>query len=308
MREISCPGNYNYLFSTYKEPIATVSPGETVCIITADAFEGKLKSEKQLAADVRGKWVNPQTGPIYINDTKPGDTLVVHILEIEPTCEYAWSCLARNFGGLVASDNTPMINSPLPEKTWFYKIQNGHLYHNELLHFDIEPFLGTIGTAPELEAIRSDIPFELGGNMDVPDVKPGNTIYLPIRVPGAYFQTGDCHAKQGQGEICGSAIEISAKVTLKFDVIKGKNINWPRIESPTHLMCVGNAKPLESAARIAYIELLKWMVELGWDLIEAYQCLTQVSEVYLGNLVDPNYSMVAKIRKDIAFRCMKSDK
>lgn len=305
MKEISCPGNYSYLFSTYQKTIANVDPGETVAIYTADAFEGKLTKESQVAAEVRTKWVNPQTGPIYINGAEPGDTLAVHIISIEPTCDKGWSCLCQNFGGLVASDNTPMLNKPLKEKTWFYKLEDGYVYHNDALKFPFEPFLGTIGTAPELEAIRSDTPFELGGNMDVNDVKPGNIIYLPVRVPGAYFSTGDVHAKQGQGEICGSAIEITAKVVLRFELIKNKNINWPRIESPDELMCVGSAKPLESATRIACIQLLEWMVELGWDLIEAYQCITQVGDVYLGNMVDPNYSVVAKIKKEYAYRCMK---
>lgn len=138
--------------------------------------------------------------------------------------------------------------------------------------------------------------------MDVPDVKMGNTIYLPVFVPGAYFYTGDCHAKQGQGEVCGVAMEISAKVTLKFELIKGKVIKWPRIESPDELMCIGSAKPMEEAARIAYCELLGWLEELGWDRNEAYQAITQAGRLYVGNMVDTVYSLVAKIDKEIAYR------
>ena len=128
--------------------------------------------------------------------------------------------------------------------------------------------MGTIGTAPELEALSALTPFDHGGNMDVPDVKPGNTVYLPVRVPGALFFTGDCHAGQGQGELCGVALEITARVTLTFDLIKQRPIAWPRIESPDELMTVGSARPMEDAARIAYTELIEWMIELGWDRLE----------------------------------------
>jgi acetamidase/formamidase len=136
--------------------------------------------------------------------------------------------------------------------------------------------------------------------MDVPDVKPGNTVYLPVRVPGALFFTGDCHAGQGQGELCGVALEITARVTLTFDLIKQRPIAWPRIESSDELMTVGSARPMEDAARIAYTELIEWMIELGWDRLEAYEALTQIGDLYVGNMVDTYYSLVAKIRKEYA--------
>jgi acetamidase/formamidase len=117
-------------------------------------------------------------------------------------------------------------------------------------------------------------------------------------VPGALFFTGDCHAGQGQGELCGVALEITGKVTVTFDLIKGKAIAWPRIESPEEIMTVGSARPMEDAARIAYVELIEWLVELGWDRLEAYEALTQIGDLYVGNMVDTYYSLVAKIRKE----------
>jgi len=307
MREISANGNYKYVFSTYDEPIARVSTGEEITFFTEDAFAGTVQSPADLPTKCRTKWVNPQVGPIYIEGAEPGDTLAIHILDIQPGREYGWSCMAKNFGGIVASANTPMLNSPLDEKVWIYKYEDGMLVDslNKDLIFHWNPFMGTIATAPEKEAIRSDYPFEQGGNMDVPDVKPGNILYLPVSVEGAYFFTGDCHGKQGHGEICGAAIEFAARPTLKFELIKGKKIKQPRIESPDELMCVGSERPMEDAARSAYIGLLEWMVELGWDKVEAYQCLSQEVEMYVGNIVNPRYSMVAKLKKEIAYRCKK---
>lgn len=135
--------------------------------------------------------------------------------------------------------------------------------------------------------------------MDVPDVTVGNTVLLPVRVPGALFFVGDAHANQGEGELCGVALEIAARGTLRFDLIKGKRIDWPRIENAEKLMVIGSAKPMEDAARIAYRELIAWLVEdYGFDPLDAYQLLTQAGELYVANMVDPNYSLVAGIRKD----------
>jgi acetamidase/formamidase len=142
--------------------------------------------------------------------------------------------------------------------------------------------------------------------MDVPDTKPGNIVYLPVRVPGALFFTGDCHAGQGDGELCGVALEITAKVTVTLDLIKHKSIAWPRIESPDELMVVGSARPMEDAARIAYAELVVWLEELGWDRWEVYEALTQIGRLTVGNMVDTYYSLVAKIEKRYALGALDS--
>lgn len=298
MREIRQPGAHSYVFSPYLEPIARVTPGERVAIYTRDAFEDKITSEDQLPSDVLGDYLNPQTGPIFIEGAEPGDTLKVTIHEIEPTRDWAVSAFVPYFGGLTSTQATRTLQPPLPERVWMYKIENGWVTHNERLRFPWRPFLGTIGTAPYLEALSALTPFDHGGNMDVPDVRPGNTIYLPVKVEGAHFFTGDVHAGQGQGELCGVALEIAAKVTLSFDVVKGKAIKWPRIESDDEYMVIGSARPMEDAARIAYTELVEWMVDMGWDMWEAYQALTQIGDCYVGNMVDTYYSMVAKVRKE----------
>lgn len=300
MKEIRQPGAHSYVFSRYLEPIATVSPGETVAIYTRDAFEDRVTKDTDIPSKILGNYLNPQTGPIFVEGAEPGDTLAVHIMDIEPTRDWAVSAHLPNFGGLTATNTTRTLNEPLPEKVFIYKLEDNELTYNKRLKFPWRPFLGTIGTAPELEAISALTPADHGGNMDVPDTKPGNTVYLPVRVPGAYFFTGDCHAGQGDGELCGVALEITAKVTLKFELIKGKAIKWPRIESPTELMVVGSARPMEDAARIAYAELIDWMVELGWDQWEAYQALTQIGKLHVGNMVDTYYSLVAKIDKKYA--------
>lgn len=297
------PDGYNYVFSPYLKPIAEIIPGEKVIVYTEDAFESRIKTTEDLPSKAlaTAKFLNPQTGPIYIKGAEPGDTLVVNIENIEFTRDYAVSAFIKYFGGLSSTPTTRFLQEPLEEKVWIWKlIKDGRYLYNEEIGVEIPvaPFFGTFATAPELEAIQSLTPGAFGGNMDVPDVKVGNKIYLPVYNEGALFYLGDCHAAQGQGELCGVACEITAKATLSFEVIKGKSIDWPRIVSPDKIMTIGSAKPMEDAARIAYTELILWLVdEYGFTQGQAYQLLTQVGGLYVGNMVDTTYSLVASISK-----------
>jgi len=299
MREIRQEGSYHYVFSPYPDPIATVAPGETVAIHTEDAFEGRIATEEDLPSKVLGSYLNPQTGPIYVEGAEPGDTLAVKIESIEPARDWAVSVFVPYFGGLTATQATRLLHDPLPERIYFYELRDGVFRHGDRISVPLRPFLGTIGTAPELEAISALTPHNHGGNMDCRDTCPGNTVYLPVRTPGALFYTGDAHGSQGDGELCGVALEISARSVLTFDLIKGQAIEWPRIESPEKLMTVGSARPMEDAARIAYTELIDWVAaDYGYDRLDAYQLLTQLGEMYVGNMVDTNYSLVAGVAKE----------
>lgn len=302
MLEIKDQEEYSYVFSKYLKPVAKIKPGEETILHTLDAFENKITKETDKPSKILSKYLNPQTGPIFIEGAEPGDTLVVEIVNIEPDRDYAVSCNVPEFGGLVSTATTRLLNKPLEEKVWIYKQEGNRFKCNNKLDFPWKPFLGTIATAPELEAISALTPFNQGGNMDVRDVCIGNKIYLPVAVKGAMFFTGDCHANQGDGELIGTALEIPGKITLKFDIIKGKKINWPRIENDKYIMTIGSAKPMEDAARIAYVELIEWMKEFGWDELEAYEALGQCGEMYVGNMVDTFYSLVAKVKKEYVIK------
>ena len=308
MQSIGKDRKFSYVFSRYADIAATVEPGEVIEMFTEDAFSGLVKEETDLPSLLDRPGPNPQTGPIYVNGAKPGDTLAVNIRSIENTRDYAVSQISTDFGALQGTKFTAMLHPSFENQVFKYVIEKDRIYHPRFPELSFEPsyFMGTMATAPKLEAVSTLVPFDQGGNMDVPDVKAGNTVYLPVAVEGAYFYTGDCHARQGDGELCGTAAEVSGKITLSFEIIKNMKTLWPRIESPTHYMAVGNARPLEDAARIAWRELISWMHELGWDKLRAYQMLTQVGEMTVGNLVDPNYSMVAKINKKYADYFKKS--
>src|SRR5688572_15031896 len=297
------PDDYSYVFNPYREPIAQVNPGEWVTIHTDDAFESRITKKEDLPSHAlaTAKFLNPQTGPIYVKGAEPGDTLAVRIESIEPTRDFAVSVLIPYFGGLTSTNLTRTLQEPLPERVWIWDlVEGGDKLVNEELGVKLpwEPFLGTLAVAPDLEAITALAPGPFGGNMDVPDVKPGNTVYLPVWNEGAVFYTGDTHANQGQGELCGAALVITSRLTVPFEVDKGNAIEWPRIESPDRLMVVGSARPMEDAARIANTELILWLeAEHGYNRWDAYQLLTQAGGLYVGNMVDTTYSLVASVDK-----------
>ena len=299
------PEDYSYVFNPYREPVARVKPGQRVVIHTEDAFESRIKTAEDLPSQAlaTAQFLNPQTGPIYVEGAEPGDTLVVRMESIEPNRDYAVSCYVPYFGGLTSTSLTRTLQEALPEKVYVWNLHEDdggrYLLNEEIgVRLPWEPFVGTIAVAPDLEAISALSPGPFGGNMDVPDVRPGNKVYLPVWNEGALFYTGDCHARQGQGELCGVALEITSRVTVAFEIIKSGGIEWPRIESEDRLMIVGSARPMEDAARIAYAELIGWLeAEHGFSRLDAYQLLTQAGGLYVGNMVDTTYSLVASIDK-----------
>jgi amidase len=299
IRDITQPGEYSYTFGPFKEPITEVESGETIRIHTVDAYGNHLqKPGDRKTEHCSFPYSNPQTGPIYMKGAQKGDTLVVKIQKIEPARDFAVTTLTPYFGALTNTDKTVTLNDPLPEEVRFYQIKDGYIHLFNNIRIPYQPFTGTIGVAPELEAINSLTPGYWGGNMDCPEMCPGNEAHFPVFVDGAHFFTGDVHAAQGDGEITGSACEIPAVVTLTFDLIKGKTIPWPRIISDEEIMVVGSARPMEDAARIAWGSLIEWMVEsYGFTKLDAYHLLGQTGTMRIGNMVDPYYSLVAKCPK-----------
>src|SRR5215218_8851803 len=158
MREIRQQGPYHYVFSRYVDPIATVQPGETVAIYTDDAFESQITRLDDKPSQILGAYLNPQTGPIYVEGAEPGDTLAVRIENIEPTRDFAVSVLIPYFGGLTSTSFTRTLQEPLPERVWIWDlVDDGSNLLNEELGVKLpwEPFLGTLAVAPDLEAITA---------------------------------------------------------------------------------------------------------------------------------------------------------
>ncbi len=296
------PNEWAYVIGPYAEPVATVNAGDTFAVETADAFENKIDSPKaDITRLITLPYVNPLTGPIYVEGAEKGDTLAVTIHSIEVTRDYGVSALIPEFGGLCSTIFTRTLNQPLPPRVMIHPIRDGQVTFSEELDIPAipyEPFYGTIGTAPELEAISSLAPGFHGGNMDAADTCPGNTVYLPVNVTGALLHVGDGHAAQGDAEVCGVATEIPTRGIMTVEVISGRAIATPRVESEDYIMTVGSARPMEDAARIAFYELVMWLEsDYGLERLTAYQLCSQVARVRLANMVDVLYSVVAKFPK-----------
>jgi len=288
-----------YVLGPYREPVSTVSPGETFTVDTLDAFGNRVTSQDTRPSEVLVlPYVNPVTGPVYIQGAQKGDTLAVTIHDIQPSRDFGVSATIPEFGGLCGTFITRTLNEPLPERVWVHPIGASGIIFDPSLQIPpipLEPFYGTMGTSPELEAVSTLAPGFHGGNMDAPDICPGNTAYFPVNVPGALLYLGDGHAAQGDGEVSGVAVEIPTTGTLTVDLIKGRSIATPRVQNAEFLMVVGSARPMEDAARIAFYELVQWLVqdyEIGQ--LDAYQLCSQVAKVRLANMVDVLYTILAK--------------
>ena len=305
---------YQYTYGP-NQPLLRVRSGDSVTVSTIDAhgFDrcGKplTKSQKQKSEITTFAEANPLVGPICIEEAEPGDLLQIVIRKILIDREYAFSSLSPHFGALTgeSTGRELLFNEPLPEARYHWELdlaaQTGTLRlpksKLEKIQIPLHPFIGSIGVAPRFGRTETAlVPGEYGGNMDCVETKEGTILYLPIWVRGAYLSFGDIHAAQGDGEICGVALETTAQVTLKLEVIKNRTAEWPRLENQTHMMVAGSARPLMDAVRIAHVELTKWLVaDYRFDKWEALQVLSQVGTMRVGNVVDPNYTIVAKFPK-----------
>ena len=163
----------------------------------------------------------------------------------------------------------------------------------------LNPMHGTVGVAPANLEVRSAlVPDAFGGNMDTPEMRAGVTCYLGVNVAGALFSLGDGHARQGEGEVVGTGLETSLDVEFTVDLIKKKAIGWPRLENDTHIMVLGSARPLLEAFQHATSELQRWLTaDYGFTERGAQTFMGQATEYEIANVVDPNFTVVAKIRK-----------
>src|SRR5688500_5898108 len=274
---------------------------------TEDAFGGRVRGPQDLVTKVvEFPFVNPQTGPFFVEGADPGDTLAIHFVSIEPSRDWAASCTVPLFGALTSTHATATLQDPLPEIVWIYEVDAGKrtvtfrgASGGEPIELPLDPMHGTVGVAPaSFEARSSLVPDAHGGNMDTPEMRAGVTCYLGVNVEGALFSIGDGHCRQGEGETCGVAVEAAMDTVIAIDLVKGRTTPWPRLESDTHIMSTGSARPLEDAFRIAHADLVAWMgEEYGLEALDAYQLLTQVSESPVANVVDPNYTFLARVAK-----------
>ncbi|MGX5655766.1 acetamidase/formamidase family protein [Geodermatophilus nigrescens] len=289
------------------EPLLTVAPGTVVELTTEDCYAGKVRGVDDLPSVVcQFPYLNPVSGPIAVEGAEPGDTLAVHLVDIAPARDWAVSSTFPHFGALTTTHSTAMLHEPLEELVWLYEIDRERgtcLFRPRRggpeVELPLDPMHGTIGVAPASgEVFASITPGAHGGNMDTPEMRAGTTAYFGVNVPGGQLSIGDGHCRQGEGEVCGTAVESAMRTVVVVDLVKGGGPAWPRLETDEFLMSTGSVRPLEDAYRVSQHDLVTWAAELtGWDRLDALQLVSQAGLAPAGNVVDTNYTMVAKLAK-----------
>ena len=288
-------------------PKHRIAPGTRIVSWTEDCFDGAVKTASDLPSKVMPPGHdNPQTGPFYVEGAEPGDAIAVHLLKVEPARSYGVSSAGPGFGALVSTDRTALLAADLPETSWRYDLDSTRTTARSSSRdgrhrweVPLAPFLGCLGVAPAASEVRSTIvPGTFGGNMDCPEVRAGNTVFLGVNVPGALLSFGDGHYAMGEGEIIGAAIEGAMHVEVFVELVKRAATPVPRIENAEEVMFVGSGRPLEDAARVAFKAMVGWVRERsGMAELDAYQFVSQVARAPIVQLVDPEYTVLVKIEK-----------
>jgi acetamidase/formamidase len=267
----------SYEFTRFREPRAQIQSGETLIVESEDALSGQIRKAGDRRDRTTVPFSNPQTGPIFVEGAEPGDSLAVTIHEIKPL-----------IGQCATYTGNPKqlcewLGTDCPQNAHVMPIRDGLIYFSESITIPYTPMLGCIGTAPDVGSPTALPAGPYGGNMDIIEVCPGNTISLPVFVPGGFLYLGDAHAAMGHGELSATGLEMPAETTLTVNLIKGKKLLSPRIESPTEIMTVVSGCPMERSAAEAFARLILWMEEdYGWNRWHAYDLLTHVARLSIG--------------------------
>lgn len=295
------PSDYSNTFDPDRLPVLTIWPGDSVKTTTLDSG----------GADENGKtkalFGNPQTGPFFIAGAEPGDTLAIKLDRVRLNRDYADSLdsiVGRALGANFASQ-AGELGKPVRWK--LDRVKNiATLAHPsdklKNLSLPVRPMLGGLGVASGngMPAISTGDTGRFGGNMDSPDVVEDNTIYLNVQQPGALLYLGDAHALQGDGETSQYGLETSMAVEFTVDVIKGKSISSPRIESPTQLIVLGQAGSLDEALKSATAGLILWLQQdYGLTLSECGIILGSSVHYSVPNLAGRSVGVSARLDKSV---------
>jgi acetamidase/formamidase len=299
-KTITKKDNIKYALSANDDFVGAVEPGEIFdveCAINCNDGVVTHLGQQLTLDDVELPYVNGATGPIEVRGAKPGDMLTVEVLDMR-------------VNGLGYSSLWPGIgifpdwvrHEEFGIKTHVVEVTNGVVHWNDKLKLPVRPMIGVAGVAPKHGAVLTVDNGTHGGNMDVQEITTGTKVMFKVEHEGAHLFLGDCHAIQGDGECVGmGAVEIAADLTIRVSLSKAPaRLTWPRVETPTHYGAIGCARPLEDAMRISFEELIDWMAD-DWGIPEpdGYLLLAQVAEARCTQMVNPKYSYICTISKEI---------
>lgn len=293
-------GNIKYALSGDDHFVARVAPGEPFTVESAiNINDGVIHSlgQQLTEADVTLPFVNGATGPIEIAGAKPGDMLSIDILDMKLE-GLGFTALWPGIG--IFPDW--VRRREFGRQTRVVEVKDGMVHWSDKVKLPVRPMIGVAGVAPVHGAVLTIDNGPHGGNLDVQEVGPGNTIMFRLNRDGGHLFLGDCHAIQGDGECNGmGAIEIAAILTVRVHLTPAPNrMTWPRIQTPTHICTIGCARPLEDAMRTAFEEMVYWMEdEFSVPAPEAYMLLGQIAEARCTQMVNPKFTYICKVPKEV---------
>ncbi|WP_018388840.1 acetamidase/formamidase family protein [Ancylobacter sp. FA202] len=299
-QRVSKAGNIKYALSANDAFVAAVSPGETFVVECAiNANDGTIRhlGQQLTEADVSLPFVNGATGPIEVKGAKAGDMLKLEILGMElDTLGFTalWPGIGM-FPDWVRQKEFGM-------RTHVVEVKDGVVHWSDKVKLPVRPMIGVAGVAPVHGGVLTVDNGTHGGNLDVQEITPGNTVMFRVNHDGAHLFLGDCHALQGDGEANGmGAIEIAATLTVRVTLEEAPaRLAHPRIETPTHICTLGCARPLEDAMRIAFQEMIYWLEDdYGIPAAEGYMLLGQIAEARCTQVVNPKYTYICKVDKSV---------
>jgi amidase len=234
------------------EPILEVDPGDTVTFETNDCFTGQIRSEDDLVTEIDMSRINSATGPVAVRGAEPGDSLVAEILDVSPI-EWGVATLIPGFGQLI-----DQVRSPV---TRLFEVRDGTIRMNDRVSFPARPMVGVVGVATDGEELSNGLAGRHGGNLDDHLHGKGARIFFPVRQPGGMFAVGDMHASMGDGEVCFTGVEIAGEVTIRFDLLKGKQATWPVTELADRWTPHATADDYGDALKLVCEEAAKLLVD-----------------------------------------------
>jgi acetamidase/formamidase len=301
------PDAFNYVWDNSIEPVLEVDSGAIVEFTVRDASDEQIRADStsEAVAKLDFDHVNPVSGPVYVRGAQPGDVLAVEILEFKPR-DWGWTALIPGFGLLADEFPEPWLRISRVE------VEQGKVVFADGIELPYEPFPGTIGVAPAEPGPHSIVPpSRWGGNMDTKHLRIGTTLYLPVGVEGALFSVGDTHSAQGDGEVCGTAIETAMDVSLRLSVRRDFRIDapqyrvppgvLPRAEGTGYHVSTGVAPDLMEATKQAVRATMQHLGEdHGFSREEAYALCSVAVDLRIHEVVDaPNWVVGAFLPDDI---------
>jgi amidase len=268
-----------YMFSKKNKPVCSVKDGERIVVETMDCFSGKAKSSKDLFEDIAMGNVNPATGPIEVEGLVGGQTLCVEIERIK----------CGKTGVAMCSPNVGFLSRDVRRsRTKIIEIRGGKAKFSEDLEIDLNPHIGVIGVSPAKGEFPVFYPGPFGGNMDTVEVREGSKVYLPTFVDGGMVAMGDVHAAMGDGEVCGTGLEVAAELTVRLSTCEELELKRPMIETSTEWISFAAAKTLGGAAKLATSDLVRFIADRrGVDFEEAYMLASLSANLKISQVVDP---------------------